>query len=117
MIFKNPRVTAPILLVGLLGMLVAACGGSEPKAQDVHVKIEAGVMSPETIEVKEGNLVTLKIRADEGGEFHLHTYDIEADIEAAIETDFYFVADPGDSQAVSALSKMSRVAIKVRRLG
>jgi hypothetical protein len=38
-------------------------------------------------------MVTLQINADEGGEFHLHTYDIEAEIEANIQTDFYFVAE------------------------
>ena len=91
--FKNPRVTALILFVSLLAMVAAAaCGGGEPETLELPVKIEAGVMSPETIKVKQGDMVTLKIQADEAGEFHLHTYDVEADIEAAVETDFYFVA-------------------------
>ena len=51
------------------------------------------VTDTKAIRVKQGDMVTLKIQADEAGEFHLHTYDIEADIEAAVETDFYFVAD------------------------
>lgn len=36
-------------------------------------------MDPGTIKVEQGRMVTPKIKADEGGEFHLHTYDIEAD--------------------------------------
>ena len=70
----------------------AACGGGDPEELDIPVNIEAGEMSPETIKVQQGDMVTLQINADEGGEFHLHTYDIEAEIEANIQTDFYFVA-------------------------
>lgn len=91
---RKPRVTALILFVALLALVAAvACGGGEPLALDLPVRIEVGVMSPETIKVKQRDMVTLKIQADEAGEFHLHTYDIEMDIEAAVETDFYFVAD------------------------
>ena len=71
----------------------AACGGGDPEELDIPVNIEAGEMSPETIKVQQGDMVTLQINADEGGEFHLHTYDIEAEIEANIQTDFYFVAE------------------------
>ena len=60
---------------------------------DVPVSIKSGVMDPKTIEVKQGDMVTLKILSDESGEFHLHTYDIEADIPANQKTDFYFVAE------------------------
>ena len=91
---KKPKLTAFIVAASLIAMLsAAACSSSDPEALDVPVAIESGVMDPRTIKVKQGDMVTLKILADDGGEFHLHTYDIEADIPAARETDFYFVAD------------------------
>jgi len=91
---KQILLTGLIMALGLVAMIAAAaCDGGDPEELDLPVSIVAGVMTPETIEVKQGDMVTLKIQADEGGEFHLHTYDIEADIEAAMETDFYFVAN------------------------
>jgi plastocyanin len=50
-------------------------------------------MDPVTIRVKQGDMVTLKIDTDESGEFHLHGYDIEQQIEENKVSDFYFVAD------------------------
>jgi plastocyanin len=91
---KKLKLTGLLLAVGLIAMIAAAaCGGGDPEELDIVVSIDHGVMSPETIEVKQGDMVTLKIMADEGGEFHLHTYDIEMDIEAGSETDFFFVAE------------------------
>ncbi|MDA1129262.1 MAG: hypothetical protein O2913_11275 [Chloroflexi bacterium] len=94
MLLKQSRSIAFMMFMGLAAILAAAaCGGGEPEALDIPVSIQAGVMSPETIRVKQGDLVTLKIQADEPGEFHLHTYDIESDIPGEELTDFYFVAD------------------------
>ena len=91
---KKPRLISLLFAVGLFAMVAAAaCGGGDPEELDIPVNIEAGEMSPGTIKVKQGDMVTLKIDADEGGEFHLHTYDIEAEIEADSVTDFYFVAN------------------------
>ncbi len=83
-----------ILVVALVATIsAAACASSDPEVLTVPVSIKSSVMDPETVKVKQGDMVTLKILSDEGGEFHLHTYDIEADIPANEETDFYFVAD------------------------
>ena len=91
---KRSKVTALVILIGLVAMVAAvACGGGDPEELDLPVRIEGGVMTPETIKVKQGDMVTLKIQADEPGEFHLHTYDVEADIDAATVNYFYFVAD------------------------
>jgi plastocyanin len=91
---KKPKLISLLIAVGLFAMVAsAACGGGDPKELDIPVNIEAGKMDPGTIKVKQGDMVTLKIDADEGGEFHLHTYDIEADMEADSVTDFYFVAE------------------------
>ena len=91
---KNLKLIGLMMAVGLIAMVAAAaCGGGDPEELNLDIRIEKGVMSPETTKVKQGDMVTLKIQADEGGEFHLHTYDIEADIPATSETDFFFVAN------------------------
>ena len=91
---KKPKLIGMVIAMSLFAMVAAAaCSGGDPEELDIPVNIEAGKMSPETIKVQQGDMVTLKIKADEGGEFHLHTYDIEAEIEANIQADFYFVAE------------------------
>lgn len=91
---KKLKLIGMVIAMSLFATVAAAaCGGGDPEELDIPVNIEAGEMSPETIKVQQGDMVTLQINADEGGEFHLHTYDIEAEIEANIQTDFYFVAE------------------------
>jgi len=91
---KKPKLISLLIAVSLFAMVAAAaCGGGDPEELDIPVSIQAGEMTPGTIKVKQGDMVTLKIAADEGGEFHLHTYDIEQDVEADTLTDFYFVAE------------------------
>ena len=91
---KKLKLTGLLLAVGLIAIIAgAACSGGDPQELDIEVSIDHGLMNPETIEVIHGDMVTLKILANEGGEFHLHTYDIEMDIEASSETDFFFVAE------------------------
>ena len=88
---KLTTLIATVTLISII--LTAACSSSDPEALDIPITIKAGVMEPETINVKQGDMVTLKILADDGGEFHLHTYDIESEVPANQETDFYFVAE------------------------
>ena len=91
---KKLKLAGLLLAVSLIAIIAgAACSGGDPQELDIEVSIDHGVMNPETIEVIQGDMVTLKILANEGGEFHLHTYDIEMDIEASSETDFFFVAE------------------------
>ena len=90
-ILKLPILVSAVALMTLI--LAVACSSSDPEALNLPITIKSGVMDPETIKVKQGDMVTLKILADEGGEFHLHTYDIESAIPADRETDFYFVAE------------------------
>ena len=91
---KKLKLTGLLLAVGLIAIIAgAACSSGDPQELDIEVSIDHGLMNPETIEVIQGDMVTLKILANEGGEFHLHTYDIEMDIEASSETDFFFVAE------------------------
>ena len=80
-------------MVAAGSILTAACGGSAPEAVEIPVNVTGEVMDPGTIRVKQGDMVTLKINAQESGEFHLHGYDIEQDIDEDEVAHFYFVAD------------------------
>ena len=90
---KKLKLTGLLLAVSLIAIIAGAACSGDPQKLDIEVSIDHGLMNPETIEVIHGDMVTLKILANEGGEFHLHTYDIEMDIEASSETDFFFVAE------------------------
>ena len=87
------------LSVGLLSLaattliIAAACGGGEPQVVEVSVTIRDESMSPDTIQVKHNDRVTLKIGSDIPGAFHLHGYDIEREVVTGQVTDFAFTAD------------------------
>ena len=88
------KLSALITTVAVLAtFLVAACANGEPDELEIPVKVIGETMNPETITVKQGDMVTLKIQVEEPGEFHLHTYDLEMDIEPAEVTDFFFLAE------------------------
>ena len=56
------------MAVGLMATVAAAaCSGGDPEELDLEIRIMEGVMSPATIEVKQGDMVTLNIDADGGG--------------------------------------------------
>ena len=80
-------------MVAIGAILAAACGGSDPEAVEIPVSVAGEAMDPGTIRVKQGDMVTLKIDAEESGEFHLHGYDIEQKIDEDEVANFYFVAD------------------------
>ena len=82
-----------ITMAGVGTILAAACGGSAPEAVEIPVTVEGKTMNPGTIRVKQGDRVTLKIDAEDDGEFHLHGYDIEQNIDGDAAASFYFVAD------------------------
>ena len=86
-------VTSMLGLAVIMPLIVAACGGGGPEELDISVKVEQEQLRPETLRVKQGDMVTLKIEADEAGEFHLHGYDIEEDVSPEQLVDLYFVAD------------------------
>ena len=92
--FRIMKLFALLTIVAVLTTLIAAaCGGGEPEELEIPVRVEGESMSPETIKVKQGDMVTLKIQVEEAGEFHLHGYDIEKDIEPGEVTDFFILAD------------------------
>ena len=82
-----------LVMAAILLTLIAACGGSDPEELEIPIKLENGSLTPATIQVKQGDMVTLKIDTEEAGEFHLHGYDIEMDVPAGVPTDFFVLAD------------------------
>jgi hypothetical protein len=83
---------AMLVLVPLL-LLSAACASNAPEELDIPVTLEGGRLNPETIQVGQGDTVTLRIEADELGELHLHGYDIETEVGEGMVTALTFVAD------------------------
>ena len=94
MTIRGLKLSALLIAVAALCILLAAaCRGGEPEELEIPVNVEGGKMNPETIKVKQGDMVTLKIQADDAIEFHLHTYDIKKDVVVGEVVDFFFVAD------------------------
>ena len=83
-----------LTLLALLLLLLAACGPSAgPQELTLTAKFEAGKLTPETLQAKQGDMVTLQIETDRPGSFHLHGYDLEEAGGVGTVTDFQFVAD------------------------
>jgi len=94
MSIKNFRIPKLITtMVGAGTILAVSCGGSAPEAVEIPITVEGKTMDPGTIRVKQGDTVTLKIDAENDGEFHLHGYDIAQNIDEDSVVSFYFVAD------------------------
>ena len=92
-------------------LLAMACGPSAPsapaavpeasttatteEAQEslVSVRFSEGQLSPETIQVKHGDDVTLGLETDRPGSFHIHGYDLEQEARVGEVTEFQFVAN------------------------
>ena len=82
-----------VVLCAILLLAVAACGSSGPEELEIPVKLIGDQLDPETIQVAQGDSVTLMIEVEEPGEFHLHGYDIEQDIEPGEAAELFFIAD------------------------
>ncbi|MCY4366510.1 MAG: hypothetical protein OXE17_09850 [Chloroflexi bacterium] len=97
-----------VLLAGLLTpalILAAACGASAPSepasptSEDaapsaaVAVSFMENRLTPETIQVKQGDDVVLNLETDRPGTFHIHGYDLQKDAVVGEVSEFQFVAD------------------------
>ena len=94
-LFLTLYVLFPLLL------LVVACGPgastntntNAPEGVSVAVKFADDKLTPDTVQVKQGDTVTLRLDTDKPGTFHLHGYDLEKSATVGAVTDFQFVAD------------------------
>ena len=85
--------TLMLTLAVMATLLSAACGGGDPEELEIPVKVEHEKLFPETIKVKQHDMVTLKVEAEEPGELHLHGYDIQMDVAPGEVADLFFEAD------------------------
>lgn len=66
---------------------------SNVKTFDLVVQNRKLVAGPDTLQVTEGDEVTINITADEDEELHLHGYDKSVDLEASKAASLTFTAD------------------------
>ncbi len=91
---NHSRLAAGLLTIAVTVLvLLAGCAGGEPQDVEVAVTIRDDRMSPDTIQVKHGDTVTLKVDSDIAGAIHLHGYDIEREVQPGEVADFAFTAD------------------------
>ncbi len=91
---KSACIAAVLLTLAVAVLvLLGGCAAGEPQEVEFAVTIRDDRMSPDTIQVKHGDAVTLKIDSDIPGAFHLHGYDIEQEVQPGEVTDFAFTAD------------------------
>ena len=86
--------SAAAILAGAL--VLAACGtGEEPRDRDFDLRIEDRALNldPAVVRANQGDSVTLNVRSDEHGTFHLHGYDIELEVGPDEITPMRFTAD------------------------
>jgi hypothetical protein len=90
-------VVAVLVLVGLAALfLVLRPGPSQtgaPRERTIELTVEDGAMTPEEIEVREGDRVRLRVTSDEQMEIHLHGYDIEREVAPGEPATLSFEAD------------------------
>jgi Cupredoxin-like domain len=94
---NRPIVIAVLVLVGLAALfLVLRPGPSQteaPRESTIDLSVEDGAMTPEEIEVGEGDRVRLRITSDEQMGIHLHGYDIEREVTPGEPATLSFEAD------------------------
>ncbi len=114
--FKKSKLILLVALVVPALLLAAACGASAPaepapaapgepatvaemEADEiplvsvVAVSLANDLMMPETIQVKQGDNVTLNVETDRPGSFHIHGYDLEHEAVVGEVSQFQFVAN------------------------
>lgn len=80
------RIKSMITYMGLAIALVllGACGTGEPSVLEFELSVSDRQLSSSTstFEAKQGDTVVFSLFSDEAVEFHLHGYDIKADVPA-----------------------------------
>ena len=86
-----------LVLVGLAALfLVLRPGPSQsgaPRERTIDFAVEDGAMTPDEVEVGEGDRVRLRVTSDEQIEIHLHGYDIEREVAPGEPATLSFEAD------------------------
>lgn len=86
----------PYLLITTIAVLttilVAACGGGNPQDIDIPIRVEHEKLIPETITVKQNDIITLRVETDDPGKLHIHGYNIQMNVLPEEVTDLSFEA-------------------------
>lgn len=89
-----------ILFSVFILMVIAGCTSEttpSPETQEAEITMDLSVVSrtlnPESVEVKQGDEVTLRVTTDEPGDFHITGYEIEQEMNVDNVTEITFTAD------------------------
>lgn len=83
----------------LLTLIIVGCLNSENSSDDASSKIEVSVnkvgdsLQPKDIKVKHKQDVTIRIKSDTDGTFHIHGYNLEKELKAGENSEISLVAD------------------------
>ncbi|MDQ3856257.1 MAG: cupredoxin domain-containing protein [Chloroflexota bacterium] len=86
---------ALVALGGLFTVLRPDTSGAGPQHRTLEARIQDGKLSPATIEVYEGDQLTLRLTSDKAAELHLHGYDRELEVEPGETATLELKADQG----------------------
>ena len=91
----NHRALFVLTALLLIAAAALACSKTEPQARSFELEIAQGKLNlnPAVIKVNQDDQVTLKIRTDEAGLFHLHGYDLEVEIKPGQSAEMAFTAN------------------------
>ena len=93
-------VLALLVLGGLFITLRPEGSGAGPQARQFDVNIAGGAMTPSELSVREGDTVTLRVRADRELELHLHGYDKDLEVVPGETATLEFTADKTGSYEI-----------------
>lgn len=93
--------TRALIVVALIVLFVAVGGAliyanNRPGNQHVTFNLTvtgATKMTPDTLNAKQGDTITINVTSDEDGEVHLHVYDIPFEVKAGQTVSHTFTAD------------------------
>ena len=86
-------------IVILFNLIMAGCSNSENDFDNVDSKIEVSAekigdtLQPKDIKVKHKQDVTINIKSDVDGTFHIHGYNLEKDLKSGEKAEIRLVAD------------------------
>ncbi len=94
MIYRKFRLALWPLLALVTALALAACGGGDPESLQFDLEIQERQLTIDGVElvVKQDDQVTLNVKSDEDGNFHLHGYDAQAGLTAGETATFSFDA-------------------------
>ena len=90
---QNKLILSLALSLLLLPALVACGSGPAPQELTRALKLADGRLTPDQVEVNQGDTLTLRIESDRPGSIHFHGYDIERELAPGSTAEFRFVAD------------------------